>query len=178
MLFGTVLDLADGILGMIMVIQTLQDYAGFQPHLHAIVADGLFRPNGTLFLPAPKGPEGVEMVFLTPGRLSPPKFRKVIRDAFPIRPGQRGQGLVADLPTKPFGKKRPPRMAVKDPGGQSLPGFERPFERGPAVGWIMIGGQPVDLLPVPAQGPLAPGDAGLDDIDVRKTLVSDALHQE
>ena len=49
MLFGTVLDLADGILGMIMVIQTLQDYAGFQPHLHAIVADGLSRPNGTFY---------------------------------------------------------------------------------------------------------------------------------
>jgi len=69
-------------------------------------------------------------------------------------------------------------MAVKDPGGQPFPGFERPFERGPAVGWIMIGGQPVDLFPVPAQGPLAPGDAGLDDIDVRKTLVADSRHQE
>jgi len=117
-------------------------------------------------------------VFLTHGRLSPSKFREVIRDAFPIRPGQRGQGLVADLPAKPFGIKRPSRMAVKDPGGQSVPGFERPFECSPAVGWIMIGGKPVDLLPVPAQGPLAPGDAGLDDIDIRKTLVPDSRHQE
>ena len=117
-------------------------------------------------------------MFLTPGRLSPSKFREAIRDAFPIRPGQRGQRFVADPPAKPFGIKRPPRMAVKDPGGQSFPRLEHPFERGPAVGWIMIGGQPVNLFPVPAQGPIAPGDAGLDDIDVRKTLVPDSRHQE
>jgi hypothetical protein len=31
--------------GMIAVIHTFGDYARFHPHLHAIVADGLFRPN-------------------------------------------------------------------------------------------------------------------------------------
>jgi len=44
--FATVLGLDDGIPGMIMVIHTFGDYARFHPHLHAIVADGLFRPNG------------------------------------------------------------------------------------------------------------------------------------
>jgi hypothetical protein len=44
-----VLGLDDGILGMIMVIHTFGDYARFHPHLHAIVADGLFRPGGTFY---------------------------------------------------------------------------------------------------------------------------------
>jgi hypothetical protein len=37
----------DGILGMIMVIHTLRNYATFHPNLHAVVADSLFRPNET-----------------------------------------------------------------------------------------------------------------------------------
>jgi hypothetical protein len=49
MFFHTVLGLDDGILGMIMVIHTFGDYARFHPHLHAIVADGLFRPSGTFY---------------------------------------------------------------------------------------------------------------------------------
>jgi hypothetical protein len=47
--FRTVLGLDDGILGMIMVIHTFGDYARFHPHLHTIVADGLFRPNETFY---------------------------------------------------------------------------------------------------------------------------------
>jgi hypothetical protein len=47
--FRTVLGLDDGILGMIMVIHTFGDYARFHPRLHSIVADGLFRPNGTFY---------------------------------------------------------------------------------------------------------------------------------
>jgi len=49
MFFRTVLGLDDGIPGMIMVIHTFGDYPRFHPHLHAIVADGLFRPNGTFY---------------------------------------------------------------------------------------------------------------------------------
>ena len=49
MFFRTVLGLNDGILGVIMLIHTFGDYARFHPHLHAIVADGLFRPNGTFW---------------------------------------------------------------------------------------------------------------------------------
>jgi hypothetical protein len=41
------LSLDDGVLGMIMVIHTFGDYARLHPHLHASVADGLFRPSGT-----------------------------------------------------------------------------------------------------------------------------------
>jgi hypothetical protein len=47
LLLRTVLDHDDGILGMIMVIHTFGDYARFHPHLHAIAASGLSRPNGT-----------------------------------------------------------------------------------------------------------------------------------
>jgi len=47
--FGTVPGLDDGIPGMIMVIHTFGDYARFHPHLHAIVADGLFRADGTFY---------------------------------------------------------------------------------------------------------------------------------
>jgi hypothetical protein len=41
--FHTVLGFPDGITGLVMVIHTFGDYARFHPHLHAIVADGLFR---------------------------------------------------------------------------------------------------------------------------------------
>lgn len=47
--FRTLLDLNDGILGMIMVIHTFGEYARFHDHLHAIVADRLFRPNGIFY---------------------------------------------------------------------------------------------------------------------------------
>jgi hypothetical protein len=43
--FQTALGTNDGVLGMIMVIHTFGDYARFHPHLHAIVAEGLFRPD-------------------------------------------------------------------------------------------------------------------------------------
>jgi hypothetical protein len=46
--FRTVLGLPDGIPCLVMVIHTFGDYARFHPHLHAIVADGLFRKNGIL----------------------------------------------------------------------------------------------------------------------------------
>jgi hypothetical protein len=47
MFFRTVPGIDGGILGMIMVNYTFGDYARFHPHLHAIVASGLFRPNET-----------------------------------------------------------------------------------------------------------------------------------
>jgi hypothetical protein len=46
--FHTVLGFPDGIPGLVMVIHTFGDYARFHPHLHAIVANGLFRKNGTV----------------------------------------------------------------------------------------------------------------------------------
>jgi hypothetical protein len=47
--FQAMLGLHDGLLGMILVIHTFADHASFHPHLHAIVASGLFRPNGTFY---------------------------------------------------------------------------------------------------------------------------------
>jgi len=41
-----VLGLPEGVLGAVLTIQTFGDYARWHPHIHAIVADGLFRPNG------------------------------------------------------------------------------------------------------------------------------------
>ena len=43
----------DGQLGMIMTIHTFGEYMGFNCHLHALVADGLFSPSG-MFYVAPK----------------------------------------------------------------------------------------------------------------------------
>jgi hypothetical protein len=45
-----VLGLPDGIPCLVMVIHTFGDYARFHQHLHAIVADGLFRKNGTFYV--------------------------------------------------------------------------------------------------------------------------------
>ena len=57
------LGLDDGILGMIMVIHTFGDYARFHPHLHAIVAYGLFRPNGTFYCLPKKDLKELEEIF-------------------------------------------------------------------------------------------------------------------
>ena len=63
MFFRTLLGLDDGILGMIMVIHTFGDYARFHPHLHAIVADGLFRPNGTFYCLPERDIKALEEIF-------------------------------------------------------------------------------------------------------------------
>ena len=43
----------DGQLGMVMTIHTFGEYMGYNCHLHALVADGLFSPSG-MFYVAPK----------------------------------------------------------------------------------------------------------------------------
>ncbi|MEA2108366.1 MAG: transposase [Pseudomonadota bacterium] len=45
--FRVSLNLPDGVPGIVMAIQTFGDYAKWNPHLHAIVADGLFTELGT-----------------------------------------------------------------------------------------------------------------------------------
>ena len=50
----TVLGLKDGIFGAVLTIQTFGDYAKWHPHIHAIVADGLFRRNGVFYV-MPRG---------------------------------------------------------------------------------------------------------------------------
>jgi DTW domain-containing protein YfiP len=69
--FGTVLGLDDGIPGVIMVIHTFGDYARFHPHLHAIVADGLFRPGGAFHCLPNTDPKQLEEIFRSkvPGML-------------------------------------------------------------------------------------------------------------
>jgi len=46
----TALGLKDGIVGAVLTIQTFGDYAKWHPHIHAIVADGLFRRNGVFYV--------------------------------------------------------------------------------------------------------------------------------
>jgi hypothetical protein len=40
------LDLSDGLPGIVMAIHTFGEYLDFHPHLHALVADGLFVRSG------------------------------------------------------------------------------------------------------------------------------------
>jgi len=44
------------------VIQTFGDNASFHPHLHAIVAEGLFRPNGTFYCLAQRNLKELEEI--------------------------------------------------------------------------------------------------------------------
>lgn len=50
----TALDLPDGIPGMVMAIHTFGEFVDFHPHLHALVADGLFTEKG-VFHVLPEG---------------------------------------------------------------------------------------------------------------------------
>ena len=51
----TTLDLPDGLPGVVMTIHSFGDYLDFHPHLHALVADGLFARSG-LFYVLPERP--------------------------------------------------------------------------------------------------------------------------
>jgi Zn finger protein HypA/HybF involved in hydrogenase expression len=42
----TTLDMPDGVPGMVMTIHTFGEYLDFHPHLHMLVADGLFKRSG------------------------------------------------------------------------------------------------------------------------------------
>jgi len=44
--FRESLNLTDGEVGLVMVIQTFGDYLNFHPHIHVLAADGLFRKSG------------------------------------------------------------------------------------------------------------------------------------
>jgi len=46
----TAMNLQDGIIGAVLTIQTFGDYAKWHPHIHAIVADGLFRRSGVFYV--------------------------------------------------------------------------------------------------------------------------------
>ena len=48
--FRTALNLEDGIHAMVMVIHTFGIYAGWHPHIHVLIADGLFRKSGVFYV--------------------------------------------------------------------------------------------------------------------------------
>ena len=50
----TVTGRPDGVIGAVMVIQTFGDYARWYPHIHALVADGLFLPAGGFLVMNPE----------------------------------------------------------------------------------------------------------------------------
>ena len=47
MILRTSLGLPEGVPGIVMAIDTFGEYLDFHPHLHALVADGLFRVRGS-----------------------------------------------------------------------------------------------------------------------------------
>ena len=48
--FRTATGLKKGSLGAVMAIQTFGDYARWHPHVHVLLADGLFRENGVFYV--------------------------------------------------------------------------------------------------------------------------------
>lgn len=48
--FRTATGLKEGSLGAVMAIQTFGDYARWHPHVHVLLADGLFRDNGVFWV--------------------------------------------------------------------------------------------------------------------------------
>ena len=48
--FRIALELEEGICGAVMTIQTFGDYTKWHPHIHSIVADGLFRKSGMFYV--------------------------------------------------------------------------------------------------------------------------------
>jgi len=46
----TALDLPDGTPAIVMTIQTFGEFADFHPHIHALVADGLFTETGSFYV--------------------------------------------------------------------------------------------------------------------------------
>jgi transposase-like protein len=53
----------DGQLGMVMTIHTFGEYMGFNCHLHALVADGLFSPSGMFYVAPKVSTKPLEQIF-------------------------------------------------------------------------------------------------------------------
>jgi hypothetical protein len=49
-IFRTASGLKTGALGAVMTIQTFGDYARWHPHIHVLLADGLFQENGIFYV--------------------------------------------------------------------------------------------------------------------------------
>lgn len=57
------LDMPEGVPALIMTIHTFGDDLGFHPHLHAVVADGLFDGNGTFHVAPTRSLKPLENLF-------------------------------------------------------------------------------------------------------------------
>ncbi len=53
----------DGQLGMVMTIHTFGEYMGYNCHLHALVADGLFSPSGMFYVAPKVSTKPIEQLF-------------------------------------------------------------------------------------------------------------------
>ena len=61
--FRESLNLPDGEVGLIMVIQTFGDYLNFHPHIHVLAADGLFRKSGLFHVMPNRDIKPLEEIF-------------------------------------------------------------------------------------------------------------------
>jgi hypothetical protein len=71
------LGLPDVTRGIIIAIHTFGDYARTHPHLHAVVADGLFRPNGVFHVAPETDTKPLEELFQTHVLKMRPKAGKI-----------------------------------------------------------------------------------------------------
>jgi len=82
----TALDLPDGLPGIVMCIHTFGEYLDFHPHLHALVADGLFTRDGRFHVMPVVDIQPLEdlfqarvIAFLVGKGLLPPERAKMLR---------------------------------------------------------------------------------------------------
>ena len=82
----TVLNLPDGLPGIVMAIHTFGEYLDFHPHLHALVADGLFMRDGQFHVAPQTALKPLEemfrariITFLLEKRLLPPERARMLR---------------------------------------------------------------------------------------------------
>ena len=87
----TTLDLPDGLPGIVMAIHTFGEYLDFHPHLHALVADGLFVRSRLFYVLPDAGLKPLEelfrarvITFLVAKGLLPPARG----DPIPLRPAK------------------------------------------------------------------------------------------
>jgi hypothetical protein len=81
-----ILQLPDGISGAVLAIHTFGEYLGFHPHLHALVADGLFHRGGWFHVLPESGIHPLEELFrartiaflVKEGLLSPDRARMLL----------------------------------------------------------------------------------------------------
>jgi hypothetical protein len=96
----TALELPDGLPGMVLSIHTFGEYLDFHPHLHALVADGLFLRNGLFHVLPPLPIKPLEELFqarvlewLVELKLLPPERAQILRSwkhtGFNVHAGER-----------------------------------------------------------------------------------------